>query len=274
MNFTHAKRFLLVLGSGPRSIGPMLTLKWLAGVTQNYLPDTPPDVKTLQPSFIEHPLRLRTKSSDFFVFRQIMIEQEYQPLANLPIETVLDLGANIGMASAWFLSQFPKARIFAVEAAQDNYEACCRNLAPYGDRARVLHAAAWSTCATLNLRQRNTNADNWVSEQGGSGQETTEVQGWDIPSLIAMSGFPQIDLLKIDIEGAEAPIFSAGVSAWMGKVRNLCIELHGEACRKAFMEALADYEFELGKSGELDLCTNLRARSAAQAGELPAAQRS
>ena len=84
------------------------------------------------------------------------------------------------------------------------------------------------------------------------------MQGWDLASLIEMSGFPQVDLLKIDIEGAEAEIFCAGVSNWLPRVRNLCIELHGAACRKAFFSALAGYDFERAHSGSLDLCTNLR----------------
>ena len=67
-------------------------------------------------------------------------------------------------------------------------------------------------------------------------------------------------LMKIDIEGAEEAIFSADVSGWLPRVRNLCIELHGEKCRKAFFGALTDYDFDHSISGELDICTNLRPR--------------
>jgi len=89
------------------------------------------------------------------------------------------------------------------------------------------------------------------------------VQGWDLASLIQMSGFAEVDLLKIDIEGAEEVIFRAEVSSWLPRVRNLCIELHGKACRDAFFGALANYDFVHGRSGELDYCTNLRPKVAA-----------
>jgi hypothetical protein len=46
-----------------------------------------------------------------------------------------------------------------------------------------------------------------------------------------MSGFAQVDLMKIDIEGAETTVFRIDVSNWLGRVRNICIELHGQACR-------------------------------------------
>ena len=64
--------------------------------------------------------------------------------------------------------------------------------------------------------------------------------------------------MKVDIEGAEGEIFRAEVSSWLPKVRNLCVELHGQECREVFFRALSRYEFEHVVSGELDLCLNLR----------------
>jgi FkbM family methyltransferase len=187
-----------------------------------------------------------------------MIDNEHQPLEDLSVATILDLGANIGLASAWFLSRFPNARAFAVEADPDNFAVCQENLAPYGDRARVLHGAVWSHQTTLTLHHRATQADNWVQEPEKGATGEIQVQGWDLPSLIAMSGFEKIDLLKIDIEGAEANIFQADPSSWLGRVRNLCIELHGPACQEPFFAALSAYDYRHQRSGELDICTNLQ----------------
>ena len=64
---------------------------------------------------------------------------------------MLDLGANAGFSSAYFLSVFPKARIVAVEPDERNLAICRANLAPYGDRVLLLHGAAWSRIATLRL---------------------------------------------------------------------------------------------------------------------------
>lgn len=263
MNLEQISRLTTALIRGPRAVGPVVTARWVAGLAQSYLPNTTPQIRSLHVGSINHPLQLRTKNSDFGVFRQIMIEREYKPLEDLNIATVLDLGANIGVASAWFLSHFPRAQVFAVEPAEDNYEICCRNLAPYGKRARVLHGAAWSRHTTLTIHPRTCAADNQVKENSTDPSVPCQVEGWDVASLIAMSDFPQIDLLKMDIEGAESEIFSADISTWIGRVRNICIELHGEACRETFFRALADYEFGLRVSGELDICTNLRANSAA-----------
>ena len=174
-------------------------------------------------------------------------------------------GANIGLSSAWFLSRFPDAAVFAVEADADNYAICCENLAGYGSRARVLHGAAWYKRANLTLhRHVQCPAANSVQETETDVAGEMHVQGWDLASLIEMSGFPQVDLLKIDVEGAEEEIFCADVSNWLPHVRNLCIELHGPACWDAFFSALASYDYEYAHwgtpsfEGSLDICMNLR----------------
>jgi FkbM family methyltransferase len=216
----------------------------------------------VRPRFLEHPLKLRARTSDPWVFQQIMVEDEYLPLKDLQLATILDLGANIGLSSAWFLSRIPGAAAFAVEAEADNYAICCENLAAYGSRARVLHGAAWSRRAMLTVCRNRYDTEHSVQETGTGGGGQMQVEGWDLASLIDLSGFAHVDLLKVDVEGAEADIFRAEVSNWLPRVRNLCIELHGQACRDAFFGALAGYDFERARSGELDLCTNLRPKMA------------
>ena len=76
-----------------------------------------------------------------------------------------------------------------------------------------------------------------------------------------MSGLSAVDLLKIDIERAELTLFGASAGVWLPNVRNICIELHGDDCERAFFTALKDFDYELGRDGELFICTNLRAKA-------------
>jgi FkbM family methyltransferase len=259
--FERVSRFLEYCAKASSTVGVAPTFQWIFGTAQLNLNIAWPRFLNLRPRFLKHPVKLRARTSDPFVFRQIMIENEYLPLKDLRVATILDLGANIGLASAWFLNRFPDATVFAVEADADNCAACRENLAAYGIRARVVHGAAWSSRAALTLLRKSCAADNFVESAGATAGGQIQVQGWDLASLIEMSGFAQVDLLKIDIEGAEEVIFRAKVSSWLPRVRNLCVELHGKACRDAFFGALADYDFEHGQSGELDLCTNLRPKA-------------
>jgi hypothetical protein len=62
----------------------------------------------------------------------------------------------------------------------------------------------------------------------------------------------------VDIEGSELQVFGHGSSSWLPLVRNICIELHGEDCRRAVTGALNGLQYDLEQSGELTIYRNLR----------------
>jgi FkbM family methyltransferase len=262
MRFDRVGHFLGCCAKGSYTVGIVPTLQWIYGTAQHNLKFSTPSYLNVHPRYLEHPIKLRTCTSDPFIFRQIMIENEYLPLEHLQISSVLDLGANVGLASVWFLSRFPNVRVFAVEADGGNYEVCSENLAPYHERARVMRGAAWSKRTTLTLLRKSCAADNHVKEPTPEDKAEDRVEGWDIASLVRMSGFEHVDLAKIDVEGAEAEIFGSNIGSWLPRVRNLCIELHGDACRKTFFSALEAYDYQHAISGELDICLNLRPKTA------------
>jgi FkbM family methyltransferase len=198
-----------------------------------------------------------------YVFHQIFVAEEYSVLRELKnVSLVLDLGANVGYSSAYFLTCFPTARVVAVEPDERNVAVCRINLTPFGSRALILHGAAWPESTRLCLSKADDGME-WATRvsapiEGGAG----EVQAWDMNSLIAIAGGTTIDLLKIDIEGAELVLFGDTAKQWLPQVRNICIELHGADCEEAFFNALADFEYELEYSGELTICRDLRLKTA------------
>jgi FkbM family methyltransferase len=230
-----------------------------------------PAVWRLRPRQVAHRLEARLRgSSDMNVFNQIFMFEEYACLKELPEPSlVLDLGANVGFSSAYFLNVFPAARVVAVEPDERNMAVCKANLAPYGDRVLLLHGAVWSRPKMLRLlqgaygdgREWTTQVDELIDSEGAHGG----IQAWDVGSLIDMSGASSVDLLKVDIERAELSVFGDSAGTWLPRVRNICIELHGKDCEEVFFAALADFDYELEHSGELTICRDLRPRKATQA---------
>jgi FkbM family methyltransferase len=220
-----------------------------------------PERWRIRPKAVKYPLTARLgQSSDMNVYVQIFDEDEYACLRDLKnVKTVMDLGANVGFSSAYFLNCFPDSKLLAVEADGRNFEICRENLAPYGDRAKVIHGAAWYRQELLSL-SRGTFGDGreWATQvvARSKGSED-DIQGWDVPSLMQLAGFSEIDLLKIDIEGSEKYLFG-GADFWLQSVHNICIELHGPDCERAFQKALSGYDYELSHSGELTICRNIR----------------
>lgn len=74
-----------------------------------------PAVWRVRPRQVLYPLQVRLRgSSDLDAFDQIFNFQEYLCLQELEEPNlILDLGANVGFSSAYFLSVFPKARVGA-----------------------------------------------------------------------------------------------------------------------------------------------------------------
>jgi predicted O-methyltransferase YrrM len=110
----------------------------------------------IRPKFALSPMvRLENNSSDVEMFYQIFIEEELQgllqALASSQPRIVIDLGANVGYASLLFLNAFPEAFVLAVEPDPDNAAICRRNLAPYGERAKVIQGAVWPARGKLTL---------------------------------------------------------------------------------------------------------------------------
>ena len=214
----------------------------------------------LHPKGCEHPIHARFGSSDLDVFEQIFVEQEFGELADVTEpELIVDCGAYVGYSGMFLLRLFPNAHLIAIEADEDNFSLLQRNLEPYRNRTTLIHAAVWWRDTSLVVSKGSyRDGREWaIQVRDPTPGETGSVKTVDIGSVLAKSKFPKIDILKMDVEGAEATIFAHDCSAWLGRVRNIAIELHDKNCKDAFFQSLSGYRFDLLSSGELTICKNI-----------------
>jgi len=204
---------------------------------------------------------VRRDSSDLVVFDEIFIHHQYGCLDDLTeVRLVIDCGANVGYSSAYFLSRHSKSRIVAVEPDPENFAMLRRNLAPYGSRVNLIHAGVWSHVTRLALSEsRYRDGREWsrqvrVSQPG----DKTHIEGVDIETLLASSGHDRISILKVDVEGAEAVIFSKNYRSWLDKVDAIAIELHNDTvfgkATEVFFTAIEGRGFHVSLTGELTVC--------------------
>jgi len=223
----------------------------------------------IRPPGVDHPVGVRMyPSSDDFVFDQIFVQHEYRAVLEAVSDAhfIIDLGANVGYASALFATAYPSARILCVEPDPGNYAQCVKNIAPYGDRIQALLGAVWPQCSKLKLvKGSGCDGRDWSTQVRQSvDSNTADVEAWDMPALLAFSQEEPrssqrgVDILKIDIEGSEAEVFASNTAGWLHLVRNICIEFHGDDCRETFFNALHGYEYDLVNCGEFTLCLNLK----------------
>jgi FkbM family methyltransferase len=214
----------------------------------------------VQPADLEHRFHFRACSSDPYTIRQVFVCREHDDLLQLDyVKLVVDCGANIGCAAVRFLSHYPQAQVIAIEPDSKNFAVLEGNLAPYGKRATAMRAAVWNEDRQVVSCSRGTYADglDWATtvsraEDGGGDTPTVSLY-----RLLDESGFPAIDILKVDIEGAERLLFDENCHSWLSRTRNLCVELHGEDCRQAFDHAMQSYGGNREEVNELTICRDL-----------------
>ncbi len=204
----------------------------------------------------QHPFFCRFGTSDEWLLEHIFFDEEYGHLG--PVEQpklILDCGANVGYSALYFLNQYPDAQVVAVEPDPENLAMCQKNLAPYGDRVRIVPSAIWSHETGLVLEKPDEPRGEWgISVRPALASEQPDLEATDITSLFRDSGCDRIDILKIDIETAEAVVFAEHYRPWLDYVRYLAIEIHqvpGDVCATAVDNALSQYDCETWEAGEL-----------------------
>jgi len=198
---------------------------------------------------LKQPVHFRGIVSDTEIFRQIFIEKQYDIDVNFEPASIVDLGANVGYASVYFANRFPAARIFALEPESMNYTIAIKNLASYKN-VRLEKGAVWHTAGNINLVDKGHGEAAYMVE---TGEGNDMVRAYTIPEIMSIMQFNQIDIIKIDIEGAEKEIFENGSDQWIPQSRIIIVETHDRYKRgtsKAVFQAISKYDFSLELKGE------------------------
>jgi FkbM family methyltransferase len=201
---------------------------------------------------------LRLRSSDIAVFRQVFIDYDYDS-PNLPdsANVIVDLGANIGLATVFFATRYPGARILCVEPEAENFKCMVSNTESFGSRVTMRHAAVWTKDGLINLHTED-DAGRSLGAWGAQVSENVEtskkmVSCYKMATLLDNSGFTGVDILKVDIEGAELELFSHEADLWLPRIKLLIIETHDRfrpGTENAVRKAIAPMFEELPGSGE------------------------
>lgn len=199
-------------------------------------------------------------SSDFSVFLQVFYHEQYlnivsiAQLNNIKVNYILDLGANVGYTSIYFNQYFPDAKILAVEPDVNNFIQLSINTQDFRN-IETINCAVWPYEASLTLK-------NYISDDWGKSFEETKdtnsntVNAYSILQLQKMKDYSHIDIIKMDIEGAEQAIFEHEVD-FLKQTKLIAIEIHDDlADRPKINQALRSQGFILSDIGELTIGIN------------------
>jgi len=202
----------------------------------------------------KNPVQVRKSDSDLPIFYQVFAELQYDINYNLKFSpiNIIDCGANVGYSCLYFAANFPEASIIGIEPQKDNFKQLEHNVNNYPN-IKVINAAIWDRNTSLTIK----NEDEWsasfeVKEQEELAQGFS-LKGITINELMDKFNIPVIDILKIDIEGAEYNLFANDPHPWLSKTRCLIIELHdllSPGTSQVFFKEMARYQWNTFIRGE------------------------
>lgn len=220
---------------------------------------------------ILEPIFLRMGTADIGTFIQIFVNKEYEFVTKYQPKIIIDAGANIGLASIFFANKYPEAKIIAIEPEKNNYLMLEKNVEKYKNII-PLQSALWHKNESIRLIDTGLGTDSFITQKNNETNSSFQgvlshlvnknssvyyhVPGMSMDKILKDYGLQEVDILKIDIEGAEVEVFK-DTSSWIKKINSISIELHDfmkKGCSESFYKGSKGFDSEWSQ-GESTILT-------------------
>lgn len=202
---------------------------------------------------------VRRGTTDFKVLDEIFVQQVYSRFVGLLPRggTIVDLGANVGLSTAYLCRIALESQVIAVEPDSGNFQMLLENLNTAGIEHRVRAFGAFAGAEPGFAAIQDPGNGAWGFRRGK--RADTGVPVVSIRALVEGPSQAGPVSLKCDIEGDERELF-AHLEEWEHLVKLIILELHTEFFPPGVLfEALRGSNFEWTLHGEIrpDSCIAL-----------------
>lgn len=172
--------------------------------------------------------------------------KDFQP------KMIVDGGGNIGCSAIYYAKKYPDAQIYSLEPDKENFQLLTFNTVFYSN-IHPIRSGLWNKETFIRVEDRGYGKWGFMTFDT-TADDPEGFKATTVSKVLADSGFDEIDILKLDIEGAEKEVFSApDVDEWLPKVKVLTIELHDRmkrGCSYEFFKAISKYHWFHAFRGE------------------------
>jgi len=200
---------------------------------------------------LKYSFSIRNNPFDFATLEEVILKEDYNLNIDFNPSTIIDGGANIGLTSVFFANKYPQADIVAVEPEEGNFEMLKKNTRNYG-KIGLIRAGIWSHPAILSVIDEGKGNNSFTVTEMLSPQADS-INAISINDIMQEKSWDSIDILKLDIEGAEKNVFEKKFEQWLPLVKILIIEFHDRmvnGCSSTVLKALSNYNFCSEAKGE------------------------
>jgi FkbM family methyltransferase len=170
--------------------------------------------------------------------RELILQRIYMPAGHsVPRGLVIDAGAHVGVYSLMVAGS--AERVIALEPDPVNYRVLELNLALNETRTRTaVNAALWTHGGEVQFHRAPYTEGGAVGNDGG-----VTVAAVTLDDLVA--GNPSVDVLKLDVEGAEFDVLAA--ARCLDQIETIMAELHfhDPAMKERLVDVLTERGFNV-----------------------------
>jgi len=196
--------------------------------------------------------QVRPKTADRDIVLEVWRRRCYTPegFEIKPEDTVVDIGAHIGVFAVFAAHHAKNGRVVAVEPFEENFQMLRRNIELNSATNTVALNKAVSDRRgkkDLFLSNANTGGHSFIRDFGRSSGEdcrSCAVETLPLADLLKEHGIKRVDFLKVDCEGAEYEILYSCSKETLASVSKISMEYHdldGEkrnvGAMKSFLES-------------------------------------
>ncbi len=188
----------------------------------------------------------KNDSSDLEVIREILIEKEYSQ-GNFKIkenDTVIDIGAHIGIFSIFAAKAAKNGKVYAYEPFPENFKLLKENCGL--NNVKNIFSFKQAVSGTQNNARLYLNKCNCGHSFYGKSKKHINVNCTTMEEIFESNKINFCDFLKIDCEGGEYEILLNTPERYLHRTDMIALEYHDSLSKKRLLKKLINY---LGKMG-------------------------
>jgi FkbM family methyltransferase len=154
------------------------------------------------------------------------------------VDSIVDVGGNVGAAAIWFHHHYPQARIVCYEPSPEVYEFLRENTSAIENiEAKCIGMSDRDCQVELHVGQHHA-AQSSVVAHTETSQRTETITLRRASAELQLLSVDRISILKLDTEGCEVPILS-DLGGWLNRIDAIYVEYHSEQDRREIDQMLS-----------------------------------
>lgn len=170
---------------------------------------------------LEHKVSFSDNLGFLHSLEEIFVDEQYKFFTSKKDPYIIDCGSNIGISIVYFKQLYPLSKIVAFEPDEAIFNLLRRNIESFGlTNVDLQNSAVWTSDTILQFFPEGSLAGSLVTNTGT--EKAISVKATDLKTFLKSK---EIDLLKIDIEGAENEVLFH-IADELKNVKLLFLEYH------------------------------------------------